>query len=54
MGISKYNKSELSNLDRTIKINLINSITGLKLANLIGITSKNADGALYCSARCKK
>ena len=35
------NKSEIENLDRKFRLNLINSITGIKPGNLIGTKSKN-------------
>ena len=50
MNVSKYNESQISNLDRTFKINLINSITGLKPANLIGTTDKNIDNVAIFSS----
>ena len=50
MNVSKYNESQISNLDRTFKINLINSITGLKPANLIGTTDKNTDNVAIFSS----
>ena len=50
MNVSKYNESQISNLDRTFKINLINSITGLKPANLIGTTHKNIDNVAIFSS----
>ena len=50
MNVSKYNESQISNLDRTFKINLINSITGLKPANLIGTRDKNIDNVAIFSS----
>ena len=50
MSVSKYNKRKISNLDRTFKINLINSITGLKPANLIGSTCKGSDNVAIFSS----
>ena len=50
MNVSKYNESQISNLDRTFKINLINSITGLKPANLIGTTDKNIENVAIFSS----
>ncbi|SEF55928.1 NADH-FMN oxidoreductase RutF, flavin reductase (DIM6/NTAB) family [Halpernia humi] len=35
------NKSEIENLERKFRLNLINSITGVKPANLIGTKNKN-------------
>lgn len=35
------NKSEIENLDQKFRLNLINSITGIKPGNLIGTKSKN-------------
>ena len=50
MSISKYNKNQLSSLNKAFKINLINSITGLKPANLIGTTSNKIDNVAIFSS----
>ena len=38
--MKKYNKEEIEELDRIYRINIMNSITGIKPANLIGTKSK--------------
>jgi len=38
--ITKYNKKDIENLDRIFRINLMNSITGIKPANLIATKSE--------------
>ena len=50
MSIKKYNKSDIFSLDKPLKINLINSITGLKPANLIGTKSKNIENIAIFSS----
>ncbi len=39
----KYNKQDIADLDRITKLKIINSVTGIKPANLIGTISNNGE-----------